>query len=924
MTLTAAMAVVLVSTVIFPLFMGSTWFYAGIGAVIVVAGFGALSRIRTLPPAVCLLITSAGLLLYLNLAFEASRSLLKILPTPASLTALGSLVHAGMNDASRYAPGAPNVAGLVLLAAGGVGITAVVTDLIAVRMRSAALAGLPLLVLFTVPVTMSTGRSELATVIPFCLGTSGYLAMLSADGRERIRLWGRLISLWRSHDGELREFGASARPGQAQPPLAANGVPANGAPPNGAPPNGQSPAAAGTGGTATAARSAYRVLRGPDTRALAAAGRRVGAASIVLALCAPLLVPGLHASKLLSSDWGFGGGGGGTVLLPNPLSATAKQLSDSHYATVLTYTTTASPILQANYPQYLQQYVYYVLTDSTSSPWELFPSGVSFHSFSTDLPGERGLTVTGAPVVTTSITVAPGAVNSGNGVNVLPAPFPPLQISGETGSWDVDPSTLMVITRNGTLANQSYRVMSHDMDPSEAQLKEVPLTVPDPQYTQLTADYHQAALRRIALEHTEGAENEFQKANDLAVWLGQDASFSYNLYDSPITSASSLLNFLTKTKAGDCVQYAFAFTVLARLLGLPTRLATGYTEGQQSGKSGHYVVRNTDAHAWPEVYFQGYGWLDFEPTPEGQGTATPPGYSNQGSSTSLNPVTLPSGVATAPPTGPKGKGGKLTQISNFGNNPGGGSASKLSAGTPWTAILLAVLAAIALAGGLITLAAPTAARALSSRSEPRPRPRLGAGAALLALVVAGVVAIALYRLMSRTTGLDLQTGWATVGIAFGAAAATALAVPTAGRILLRRWRWMRAGDDATRAHAAWLELRADLADFGVGYLPSESPRALASRVTSTLTLPEPAVEAVGRIAIAEERATYAARPADSQSLRRDGAMARHGIASASGRGARWRSWIFPASVMNALADAMARVANSWTSRTWLRWNPDRL
>src|SRR5207249_3970573 len=88
--------------------------------------------------------------------------------------------------------------GLRLMAAGAVGITAVLADLSAVRLRSTAVAGLPLLVLFTVTVTMNASHSQLATGVVFCLSGAGYLAMLSADGRERIRVWGRLVSLWRA------------------------------------------------------------------------------------------------------------------------------------------------------------------------------------------------------------------------------------------------------------------------------------------------------------------------------------------------------------------------------------------------------------------------------------------------------------------------------------------------------------------------------------------------------------------------------------------------------------------------------------------------------------------------------------------------------------------------------------------------------
>jgi hypothetical protein len=267
----------------------------------------------------------------------------------------------------------------------------------------------------------------------------------------------------------------------------------------------------------------------------------------------------------------------------------------------------------------------------------------------------------------------------------------------------------------------------------------------------------------------------------------------------------------------------------------------------------------------------------------------------------------------------------VKQLIGLGLGQGGTAAARRSAGTPWTAIALAVLAAIALAGGVISLARPAAVRALAGRPDsPREHGPLSITTAVVALVAAGGVALALYRLMSRTTGLDLRTGWATVGIVFGAACAVVLVVPTACRVVLRRWRWMRAGDDESRAHAAWHELRADLADFGVGYLPSESPRAVASRVATRLALAEPAVEAVSRIALAEERATYAARPADSATLREDGSMARRGIATASGRAARLRSRVFPASVLSVLADAWARVADSWRNRTWLRGNPDRI
>ena len=77
--------------------------------------------------------------------------------------------------------------------------------------------------------------------------------------------------------------------------------------------------------------------------------------------------------------------------------------------------------------------------------------------------------------------------------------------------------------------------------------------------------------------------------------------------------AKSLVTFLTKGKSGFCVQYAYAMTVLTRLLGIPARFVVGYTGGTRQ-KDGSYVVRNTDSHAWTEVYFPSLGWIRFEPT----------------------------------------------------------------------------------------------------------------------------------------------------------------------------------------------------------------------------------------------------------------------------------------------------------------------
>jgi hypothetical protein len=125
--------------------------------------------------------------------------------------------------------------------------------------------------------------------------------------------------------------------------------------------------------------------------------------------------------------------------------------------------------------------------------------------------------------------------------------------------------------------------------------------------------------------------------------------------------------------------------------------------------------------------------------------------------------------------------------------------------------------------------------------------------------------------------------------------------------------------DVERAHAAWRELRDDLVDYGAGCLPSESPRAVATRAGTELALAEPALAALGRIALAEERARYSARPADSAGLRQDSVTVRRAIAAAAPRGPRWRGRLLPTSVTGPALNAAAQAADIFGRLTpdWL-------
>jgi hypothetical protein len=332
-----------------------------------------------------------------------------------------------------------------------------------------------------------------------------------------------------------------------------------------------------------------------------------------------------------------------------------------------------------------------------------------------------------------------------------------------------------------------------------------------------------------------------------------------------VLNASDLARFLNVTKSGYCQQFSFAMAALARLLDIPSRVAYGFTSGSPVGDD-EWQVTTHDAHAWPELYFSGYGWLRFEPTPSGaigQGTAYAPAYTDLSGGSSTGPSSQ--SAPTTAPGSAAGNGANQALLRHHLSEQlgGGGGLNQSEIGN-------------------------TAAAASAPGTNPW---------AVFGLVVAGLLILG-------------------------------LVAPWAARLVIRRRRWhhRRHQDrpdqaDAEWAHAAWRELRDDLADYGASCLPSDTPRAVAARAGTQLALAEPALAALGRIAMAEERARYAARPTDGSGLRHDSVTVRRAIAVAVPRPTRWRGRLLPASVIGPAltataqaADIFGRLTPEWLSR----------
>ena len=611
LSVTAAAAVVLASLSLNSVIAGNGWLGVGIGAVITVAAVGIVTRLSLarfaiaatfllLIAVVPLLVESgwpgraaglmlvvlpaasvtgvrllrflaiiatylAGLLLYVNLAFARDAAFAYLVPTSASLHTLNSLVSQAFSE-FKYAPPIPDIGAVSMVAGTGVGLVAVLVDLIAVRLRRPAIAGLPLLLLFSVPVATNLKAFSVGQSITFALGLAGYLALLSADGRERLRMWGRLVTF--RHVQLADEAGA-----------------------------------------------------GPDTRELSASGRRVGLAAICLAVLIPLALPKLQVHDVFGTS-GDGNGHGVAAGPLEPLLLVQNELSLTKPEPVLSYTTDNINPSQ----QYLQAYV--LNYNAGRNNWlPAFPASQERVVIDGKLPGSIPGLAPNTPAVTVRTSITTDSDQTGQAI--LPMPYGPEGLLVPGGPWlEVTGSSMVFASR--PLGGLTYTVTSREADPSPAQISKSD-AVPQSILTQYLSYNGPDANRllAIALQHTAQATTPLDEALDLQDWF-LSGDFTYSLKTNLPHNSHWLLAFLTHDRRGVCRQFAWAFAVLARLVGIPSRIAVGYTGGTADGH-GIWQVTTADAHAWPELYFPGDGWLRFEPTPSGthgQGTATVPNYAD--------------------------------------------------------------------------------------------------------------------------------------------------------------------------------------------------------------------------------------------------------------------------------------------------------
>lgn len=196
----------------------------------------------------------------------------------------------------------------------------------------------------------------------------------------------------------------------------------------------------------------------------------------------------------------------------------------------------------------------------------------------------------------------------------VPAAFEAQSITDSNGKlrWDPESSTiisdadtadgLVYTVESVTAAHPQSVLMAADGPDAEAldRFRSLPVDFPDQASDE---------ARRV----TAGLDTRYEQAIALQNWFRDD--FEYSLDVAPGHDDDALIAFLA-SRRGYCEQFAGAYAAMARSLGIPARVAVGFTPGDEAPDDpGTYVVRGRHAHAWPEVWFDGVGWVPFEPTP---------------------------------------------------------------------------------------------------------------------------------------------------------------------------------------------------------------------------------------------------------------------------------------------------------------------
>lgn len=425
-----------------------------------------------------------------------------------------------------------------------------------------------------------------------------------------------------------------------------------------------------------------------------------GGVTVAAVVAGPLLsaVPG-WGTVTLPSTWGDGpGSGSGPVELSLDLDMRSSLGSRSDRP-LISYTLTGAD------PAPLRLYT---LTEFDGTQWQrdeaptpeqpatgaLWPAEEGRAAAETADPAQEG-------VGTLSVEV--GDLDQDR----LPLPLDPRRVAVD-GDWryDAERDEVAAAARATTRGlRYDVVVVPRDLSSTALQADAVAPVAPDSPYLALPQTRFAGDVASLAREVTAGTVTPYDQALALQSYLRDGSRFRYDTEVPEPTTDDAVWDFLTD-RTGYCVQYATAMTVMARHLGLPSRMAVGFLPGTTSG-GGRYDVTGQLAHTWPEIWFADAGWVRFEPTPAVQ-TGAPPVYADPAIATPVEPTQEPApGTAATPaPTSAPDPAGPGTGIAD----------GEVSIGTTRVPVVAALVALALLA--LATTAAVVVVRRRTARAVP--------------------------------------------------------------------------------------------------------------------------------------------------------------------------------------------------------------
>jgi len=364
-----------------------------------------------------------------------------------------------------------------------------------------------------------------------------------------------------------------------------------------------------------------------------------------------------------------------------------------------------------------------------------------------------------------------------------------------------------MVYRSASFKPPKYTVVADLNQPSADDLRSIGTQIGGVDDAYLDATGVGDEVVQLARQLTADASTNYDKAMALQRYFSTSNGFDYQPQTAAGSQEDALVDFLFRSKTGFCEQFASSMAILARAAGLPSRLAIGYTGGVLT--NGYRSITTQDAHAWVEVFFPGYGWTAFDPTPLSDGRSYTPPYATSvaqsGSSAAPSESAVPSESASAPagPSANAGDEADTNQEAAIGQQDDDGPAAWLI----WTTVIAAALGALLFGAGRLTGAG-------------RGGPSAGLRQALAPLA-AGCAAVALVALTA------VVSGWLAVLLALALTAGVPWLVRQSQRRARRR---LVHSDRPDAATAAWQELLAESRDRGATVSEMDTVRTAARRL----------------------------------------------------------------------------------------------